>query len=79
MDQGRCTERVHFRLLQMQCCNVLLCHVNPRLPNYCCECGKYVYPQVKQWIVGDCDSAMIRYQFATVVEIDARPAGEVGV
>lgn len=33
-------ERVNFRLIQMPCCSHLLCWVNPRLPNYCPECGQ---------------------------------------
>lgn len=66
MPTERSTERVHFRLLNMQCCGVILCHVNPRFPNYCIECGKHVYPQVKQWVVGDCPSAMLKYSFPGV-------------
>lgn len=41
------TERVHFRFISMPCCGQLLCWVNPRLPNYCPECGKRVYAQIK--------------------------------
>lgn len=33
------TERVSFRLFRMPCCAALLCWVNPRLPNFCPECG----------------------------------------
>lgn len=44
------TERIHFRLINTECCNTLLCWVNPRLPNYCPECGKHIYPTVKGWI-----------------------------
>lgn len=39
----------------------MLCCVNPRLYNYCPECGKYVYPQIKQWIIGECPNAMLKY------------------
>ena len=35
-------QRVQFRLLQMPCCNTLICWVNPRRPNWCPECGKGV-------------------------------------
>ncbi len=38
----------HFRLIQMPCCGQLLCWVNPRIPNYCPECGKFVYADIKQ-------------------------------
>jgi hypothetical protein len=34
---------VQFRLLQMPCCNILICWVNPRRPNYCPECGSRVF------------------------------------
>jgi hypothetical protein len=26
----------------------MLCWVNPRLPNYCPECGKFIYADLKQ-------------------------------
>lgn len=35
-------ERVVFSLLQTPCCGQLLCWVNPRMPNYCPECGKLI-------------------------------------
>lgn len=41
------TERVPFRLIQMPCCGFLFCNVNARWPNYCPECGKFVFEQVK--------------------------------
>jgi len=34
---------VPFRLLQMPCCNILICWVNPRRPMYCPECGTRVF------------------------------------
>jgi hypothetical protein len=36
-------EYVQFRLIQMPCCNILICWVNPRRPNYCPECGKFIF------------------------------------
>jgi hypothetical protein len=36
-------QQVPFRLLQMPCCNILICWVNPRRPNYCPECGKFIF------------------------------------
>lgn len=33
-------EKVRFSLLVMPCCHIQLCWVNPRMPNYCPECGK---------------------------------------
>jgi hypothetical protein len=41
------TERVPFRLIQTPCCGALLCYVNPRLPNYCSECGERIYAKLK--------------------------------
>ena len=40
-------EFVPFRLINTPCCNILLCWVNPRLPNYCPECGVRVFMQIK--------------------------------
>lgn len=31
----------------MPCCGQLLCWVNPRIPNFCPECGTEVYMQLK--------------------------------
>lgn len=44
-------EKVHFRLFKMPCCQFLACWVNPRLPNYCPECGDRVFAKIR---VGDC-------------------------
>jgi hypothetical protein len=40
-------EYVKFKLLEMPCCGQLLCWVNPRMPNYCPECGKSVWMSVQ--------------------------------
>lgn len=40
-------EKVQFRLFHMPCCGTLICWVNPRLPNYCPECGQRVYMELK--------------------------------
>jgi hypothetical protein len=45
------TQLVQFRLIQMPCCGQSVCWVNPRFPNYCPECGKFVYPDVKAAVV----------------------------
>jgi hypothetical protein len=45
----RVFSKVVFHLIPMQCCGQLLCWVNPRFPNYCPECGKYVFPDVRGW------------------------------
>ena len=41
------TERIIFRLIITPCCSAVICWVNPRFPNYCPECGTYIYPEVK--------------------------------
>jgi len=40
-------QQVPFRLIQTPCCQTLLCYVNPRLPNYCSECGSRIYAKLK--------------------------------
>lgn len=39
-------EKVRFRLIVTPCCKTQLCYVNPRLPNYCSECGATIYPEL---------------------------------
>jgi hypothetical protein len=56
------TERVHFRVVNMECCHTVVCLVNPRFPNYCPECGARCYPQIKQWVVSDSPDACIKYK-----------------
>lgn len=36
-------ERVRFALIDTPCCHTLLCYVNPRMPNYCSECGQRIF------------------------------------
>lgn len=38
---------IHFRLIQMPCCGQMLCWVNPRLPNFCPECGERVLMKLR--------------------------------
>lgn len=49
-DTQSINELVRFRLWQMPCCGQLLCWLNPRLPNYCPECGKQVYHDMKHLV-----------------------------
>lgn len=58
----RTTEKVPFRLLRTPCCGSLLCWVNPRLPSYCPECGKGVYPGIKSCVVIRDDDAELRVE-----------------
>jgi hypothetical protein len=51
----------HFRLIVTECCHSQLCWVNPRLPNYCPECGKHIYPSVKSWVTYDDRTAVINH------------------
>jgi hypothetical protein len=43
MNTKASNEQVTFRLLQMPCCHILICWVNPRRPNYCPECGARIF------------------------------------
>jgi len=54
--------RADFRLLNMECCHVILCWVNPRLPNACPECGQRVYPAVKSWVTYRDEQAVIKHK-----------------
>jgi hypothetical protein len=53
-------ELVHFRLIVCPECSVALCWVNPRLPSYCPECGKRIYPAVKSCITIQDDKAWLK-------------------
>lgn len=46
-DKMKFNERVKFRLIQTPCCGHMLCWVNPRLPNFCPECGKKIFTSLK--------------------------------
>lgn len=48
MSDRTTNEKVQFRLIETPCCRTLICWVNPRMPNYCPECGKYVFPHMKE-------------------------------
>lgn len=56
------TERVMFRLLQTPCCSTMLCWVNPRLPSYCSECGKFIYPAIKGCVLLCDDTSTLKYK-----------------
>lgn len=45
---GATNEPIQFRLIETPCCHTLLCWVNPRVPNYCPECGKYIFAEMKR-------------------------------
>jgi hypothetical protein len=44
---------VHFYLIITPCCGLGLCWVNPRLPNYCPECGRFIFATIRH-IKPDC-------------------------
>ena len=54
-------ERIHFRLLHMECCGHLLCWVNPRFPTHCPECGETVYPQCRSWATVSDPNAHLKF------------------
>jgi len=58
------TERIPFRLIAMQCCGTMICHINHRPPMYCPECGKRVWPNVKGWVVIKDEDATLKYNDA---------------
>lgn len=53
-------ERVHFRLIVMPCCKHQFCWINPRWPNYCPECGVFIYPRVRRAAIAEDAEAMLR-------------------
>lgn len=61
------TERVHFRFLQAPCCSALLCWVNPRLPNYCPECGTHIFPAIRSCVLNSDDSAFLKVDHSAFV------------
>lgn len=38
---------VKFKLIEMPCCGHLLRWINPGIPNYCPECGSFVYTSLR--------------------------------
>ena len=57
------TEYVPFRIIVMPCCGHQLCWVNPRLPTYCPECGKIVYPEVRSCVINKDERALLQFNF----------------
>lgn len=55
-------QRVEFRVLVMECCHVQLCWVNPRLPNYCPECGTVCIGTVKSCVTLSDTDATLSYR-----------------
>ena len=58
-------EKVHFRLINMPCCNHLFCNVNHRLPSYCINCGTYIFDKVKENIIISDKEAWLKYKDIT--------------
>lgn len=56
------TQMVPFRLIQCPKCRTLLCWVNPRLPNYCPECGVWVLPEIKSNVLQHFHNAWLTYE-----------------
>jgi ribosomal protein S27E len=55
-------QQVPFRLLQCPKCHTLLCWVNPRLPNYCPECGKWIMMEIKSNVLQSYHDAWLIYE-----------------
>lgn len=62
MTNQNFNERVHFRLIKMDCCKTFLCCINSRFYTYCPECGKLCYPQIKQWVLVEDTEAWLKYK-----------------
>ena len=45
-------EHVPFRLIRTPCCSHLFCWVNPRLPSYCPECGRFILSLIRPDVEG---------------------------
>lgn len=58
-------ERVQFRLIQTPCCKQMLCWVNPRLPNFCPECGTNVMARVRECVLRVDNDAQLRHSIET--------------
>lgn len=60
------SERVTFTLIHTPCCHTILCYVNPRMPNYCSECGERfpggIHRSHPQSILFRDDNAWLKYQ-----------------
>lgn len=57
------TERVPFRLLHLaSCCGTLICWVNPRLPNFCPECGTNIMQTIKESVRHRDDYATLKLE-----------------
>ena len=54
--------RADFRYIMTECCGIMLCWVNPRLPNYCPDCGKRIYPDVRSWVTYRDEQAVTRHK-----------------
>jgi ribosomal protein S27E len=70
-------ERVHFRLIICPACNHNLCWFNPRLPSYCPECGKHIYPAVRGAIYVSDAKAELRYDVDQNVDVAKRGAADL--
>lgn len=61
MPSSQTNEKILFRLFQMPCCGQLLCWVNPRLPNFCPECGTNVFIKIKWSVLYKDEEAWLQY------------------
>jgi len=54
-------ERVHFRFIVCTECQHQICWVNPRLPSFCPECGRHIYPAVRSSVLISDMNATLKY------------------
>lgn len=66
---AKTTERITFKLLQAPCCGILLCWVNPRLPNYCPECGTHIFPAIRSCVLSSDDTAFLKVEEQSYVKV----------
>jgi hypothetical protein len=53
-------QRVYFKLIVCPHCAMMICWVNPRRPNYCCECGgRMPYPLGESVRYSDDDAELV--------------------
>lgn len=55
------TERVHLRIIICPECSNQRCHVNSRLPNFCCECSASLLGRAASAVIFSDNNATIRY------------------
>jgi hypothetical protein len=73
MKLRKIVEMIRFKIFFMPCCGHMLCWVNPRMPNYCPECGKSTVggQLVKTAIQFSDDNARLHYHDDGTLKVNA--------